>query len=67
MPKKKSVKGSNKEQEKIMSQPSKEQLKLCRPDKVEKLKAEGWKVVKQKEGKVEGVRTHSNDLILMKK
>lgn len=37
---------------------------------VEKLKSKGWKVVgspKDKQGKIEGVRTHDEDLILMEK
>jgi len=73
MPKAKVIKGSNKKQEKLMKQPKKEikkERRLVALRNKEKMLASGWKEVKEKadpKGKVEGVRTHSGDLVLMEK
>ena len=50
----------------------KKQLRLVAERNVEKMKTEGWKVadvdkIKDKHGRLLGIKSHSSDLILMEK
>jgi len=68
--KKKVVAPKKKVAKKKVTKAPEEQQRLVAERNVERMKAEGWKVIgdgKDRHGKVLNVRTHSSDLTLMEK